>query len=252
MKKILKNIAKNYGYQISKIKQKELTFPIEFSNKDIEIFKYVKEKKLTMISDRRMIENIQIAKFISLNNIKGDFVECGVWRGGSALLVKMIFESYNNNSKVWLFDTFKGMTKPTNQDIDINGNPAIDFYKQNDNFDFNQWCYASIEEVKYNFKVSGVKIENCNFIEGDVLDTIPKVITQLKNICFLRLDTDWYQSTKLELEYLYPKIIKNGFLVIDDYGYWKGSKKATDEYFTKNKIKKYFSIIDNESRMIRI
>lgn len=83
------------------------------------------------------------------------------------------------------------------------------------------------------------------FIKGKVEDTIPK--TMPKHIALLRLDTDWYESTKHELLHLYPLLSKSGVLIIDDYGYWAGSKKAVDEYFSKGEM--LLNRIDYTSRI---
>lgn len=163
----------------------------------------------------------------------------------------MIFEEYGNNSKVYLFDTFKGMTKPTDDDVNFSGQLAKDKYLKSIKTDYIDWAYAKYKDVKDNFIRSGVKIDDCVFVKGDVLKTIPRYNDKLKKISFLRLDTDWYESTKIELDYFYPKIVKDGFLVIDDYGHWGGSRKASDEYFHQNQINKFKNMIDSSSRMIR-
>ncbi len=250
MKKFIKDSLGKLGLQISRIDRK-IKYPVEFTKRDIEIFNYVNERDLTMIGQQRMFSNILIAKWITQNELDGDFVECGVWRGGSTLLVKMIFEEYGNNSKVWLFDTFKGMTEPTDDDINFVGQPARHKYLKSRKSDYVNWVYASYQEVKENFIRSGVKIEDCEFVIGDVLKTIKDYDDKIKKISFLRLDTDWYESTKIELDYFYPKIVKDGFLVIDDYGHWGGSRKATDEYLSEKKIHKFKNMIDFSCRMIR-
>ncbi|MDB4187699.1 TylF/MycF family methyltransferase [Flavobacteriaceae bacterium] len=250
MKKFIKDSLGKLGLQISRIDRK-IRYPVEFTKRDIEIFDYVNERDLTMIGKQRMFSNILIAKYIVENQLEGDFVECGVWRGGSTLLVKMIFEEYGNNSKVWLFDTFKGMTEPTDDDINIAGQSAKDKYFKSKKKDYVDWVYASYHEVKDNFLRSGVNIKDCEFVKGDVLKTIPEYDDKLKKISFLRLDTDWYESTRIELDYFYPKIVNDGFLVIDDYGHWGGSRKATDEYFSEKNIHNFKNIIDYSCRMIR-
>ena len=250
MKKFIKDSLSKLGLQISRMDRK-IRYPIEFTKRDIEIFNYVNERDLTMIGKQRMFSNVLIAKWITLNELEGDFVECGVWRGGSTLLVKMIFEEYGNNSKVWLFDTFKGMTEPSDDDINFAGQLAKDKYFKSKKKDYVDWAYASYHEVKEIFLKSGVNIQDCEFVKGDVLKTIPEYHDKLKKISFLRLDTDWYESTRIELDYFYPKIVNNGFLVIDDYGHWGGSRKATDEYFSEKNIHNFKNIIDYSSRMIR-
>ena len=174
MRDLLRRVLKKLNSQISKKNEINIRYPVEFKERDIEIFNYVYDRELTMIGKQRMFSNILIAKWIVENNLEGDFVECGVWRGGSTLLVKMIFEEYGNSSKVWLFDTFKGMTKPSDIDVKFDGNPAIDKFNRTKKDDYVDWCYSSYKEVKNNFIDSGVSIDECVFVEGDVLETIPK------------------------------------------------------------------------------
>lgn len=84
-------------------------------------------------------------------------------------------------------------------------------------------------------------------LKGKVEDTIPNVLPD--TISLLRLDTDWYESTKHELTYLYPKLTKKGILLIDDYGYWQGSKKAVDEYIEEEKLSIFLNRIDLSGRL---
>lgn len=127
--------------------------------------------------------------------------------------------------KIHAYDTFEGMTPPTAKDADLNGNMASDILSQ-------VMCYSGFEETKQ-------AIDKCNypFIEfhkGDILKTDPTSIPQ--QIALLRLDTDWYELTKFELEHFEPKVIVNGCIIIDDYGHWKGCKLAVDEFLNRKNI----------------
>lgn len=247
MKKLIQKTLNFFGYEI---KKNTPVIPPEFNKRDIEIFEYVYNKNLTMIGVERMFSNMFLVKNIINNEIEGDFVECGVWKGGSTLLVKLLFDEYNINKKVWLFDTFEGMTKPNEFDFHIkNSSQAIGKYLKKKNNGYVDWCYSSLDEVKNNFKVAGVNLDNCMFIKGDVIETIPMEENNIKNISFLRLDTDWYDSTKCELDYLYPKITEKGFLAVDDYGHWNGSRKAVDEYYKQNQVKPFVHPIDYSGRI---
>ena len=129
------------------------------------------------------------------------------------------------------------MTTPTSWDIDMHGNSAKDrLGRSKKDGTNNVWAYASIEDVKAQFKYLGLE-QNTVFVKGDVLKTIDKKNDLPKQISLLRLDTDWYQSTKHELNILYPKLERGGVLLIDDYGDWKGSKKAVDEYFEEEDLR---------------
>lgn len=173
-------------------------------------------------------------KEIIKNKIPGDFVECGVWKGGSALFMALMLEKYEPNSKrkIWLYDTYTGMTQPNEFDIKFNGANAIKIYNEKKKEGYVDWVYSSLEDVKKVMSLS--KYKNLEFIKGDVLETIPKIAP--KKIALLRLDTDFYESTKHELEHLYPRLQKKGYLIIDDYNSWKGATKAVDDYFSSSDV----------------
>ena len=111
----------------------------------------------------------------------------------------------------------------------------------------NIWAYSSINEVNDNIKVKVPK-NNIKLIKGPVEETLIHKDNIPEKISLLRLDTDFYESTKIELEVLYPKLVKGGFLIIDDYGHWKGSRKAVDDYF--NKEVPFIHFVDETCRLI--
>ena len=151
--------------------------------------------------------------------------------------------------KVILYDTYEGMSQPTEQDKNIVGQPASSLLQQSSiEIQDSIWCYSGFEEVKQNLSLSGLLPECIIMIKGKVEDTIP---TQLptKSISLLRLDTDWYESTKHELNYLYPLLNKSGVLIIDDYGHWEGCRKAVDEYVLTHNLSILFNRIDNTGRL---
>ena len=113
------------------------------------------------------------------------------------------------------------------------GDTSKNVFNKHQEKNFNSWCYASLDEVKENFKKAGLPIENINFIKGKVEDTLKVQSNLPEKISVLRLDTDWYDSTAIELEVLYPKLEIGGVLLIDDYGYWDGAREAVDNYFSR-------------------
>ena len=228
-------ILNGFGFEIKR-KSKGL-YPVEFSERDIEIINYIKKNRLTMVSVERLIATVKACKYSIVSGIKGDFVECGVWRGGCSLAAKLTFEAYKSNKKVYLYDTFLGMTEPNIKDEHIRDkNYAFDQYSKSSRSNHNDWCYSSLDEVKNNFIKANVDLKGVKFVAGDVRKTLNNKNHLPKNICALRLDTDFYDSTKKEMEVLYPLLEKGGVLLIDDYGTWKGSKLAIDEYFENNSI----------------
>lgn len=152
---------------------------------------------------------------------------------GNSIIAAEIFKRYSSERRVFLFDTFQGMTEPTQDDRYIaDGQPAMEDFVRQQEKTHNSWCFAPLSEVQNNFRRRNLLNSNVVFVEGPVEQTLLRAELLPDRISFLRLDTDWYESTKVELEVLYPSLTQGGVLVIDDYGYWSGSKKATDEYFS--------------------
>jgi hypothetical protein len=186
----------------------------------------------SMTSVDRISELFYSLEYIKNNNIDGDIVECGVWKGGNILgIIEYLKYHKIENINVWLYDTFQGMTQPEDIDIDFKLKKASDQMDKQIVL-----AYSSIDEVKQNILVPGIDHNRIKFIVGDVSETL-KIEGNIPNkISLLRLDTDWYQSTKDELYYLYPKLNDKGVLIVDDYGHWMGAKKAVDEYFNNKDI----------------
>jgi hypothetical protein len=206
--------------------------PVDFTRQDVAVIDFVLGNRLTMVTRQRLIATINACKHAVRAEIDGDFVECGVWRGGNAIAAKMTFENYASDKRVWLFDTFAGMTAPTDVDrAAFTGGAASDEFEQHRRADHNAWCYASIEDVRRNFAAAGVAADGIRFVQGDVLSTLADAANLPEAISVLRLDTDWYESTRAELEVLYPRLATGGSLLIDDFGHWEGARKAVEEYF---------------------
>ena len=195
---------------------------------------------------------IQAIKYVHTKKLEGDFVECGVWKGGSCMLIaKELIKQNNLNRNIWLYDTFDGMTQPTDDDIEtetgIQGKDLLSNVEKTTE-KFNMWAYAPIEEVKNNMLKTNYPIDNIKYIKGKVEDTLKS--NTPRKIALLRLDTDWYESTKIELETLYPLITKGGILIIDDYGHFEGAKRAVDDYFRKINQQPLLNRIDYTGRLI--
>jgi len=224
-------------------------FPVEASEEEIQCIESC--KKYSMTSYERMYATLSATKYVVNNQIKGDFVECGVWQGGDSLLMAMTLSQMKvKDRKIYLFDTFEGMTEPSKNDKDNSGLPASLLLDNTDkgNGD-NVWCIADIEKVKNNFTFSDYPDEMVQFVKGDVGTTLKDEKNLPDDIALLRLDTDWYESTKIELEVLFPRLVKGGVCLIDDYGHWQGARKAVDEYLEKNQIYPLIYVIDYTGRM---
>lgn len=207
-------------------------------------------KPYTVTSNVRLHALIESIRFILLNGVKGDFVECGVYKGGSMMAVALtLLAEGANDRELYLFDTFEGMPKPSEKDIDLRGNPAIKKFSQTRLSDVSStWMNASLEGVKEVMTLSKYPMERIHFVKGLVEDTIPKNAPQ--SIALLRLDTDWHQSTKHELIHLYPRVSPKGIIIVDDYGHFRGAREAVDEFFLENKMLPFLHRIDYTGRLI--
>ena len=185
-------------------------------------------------------------QYVVKNEIPGDFVECGVWRGGSIILMALALTHFGDTDrKIFLYDTFTGMTKPDEKDVDWDG---LNLQKKWEKDPSTQWGYGgSLEEVRKNVYASNYPKDNFVFVKGPVEHTLPG--TMPEKIALLRLDTDWYASTYHELVHLYPIISAGGILIIDDYGWCRGSRQATDKYIKENKLNLFLSRIDESVRL---
>lgn len=205
-------------------------------------------KPYTMTGKEAMYGLYSAVRYVAKRGIPGDFVECGVWRGGSSLLAALTFQEFDTDSarargffhsirknprRYWLYDTYEGMTEPSDVDIDLDGNTAKGYVEKYG--DEGKWCYASHDDVRSTLVLNGVPENSIVIVKGDVVETLQRL--HPKQISVLRLDTDWYESTKCELEVLYPLLSPGGVIIIDDYGHWEGARQAVDEYFcSHNKI----------------
>ena len=193
----------------------------------------------TMTSVERIGALYDSLEYIRANNIQGDFVECGVWKGGNILgIMEYLAFHKMTDRKVFLYDTFEGMTPPEDIDKDLNGRKAESILED-------VMCISPIDEVRETLLRSSFPMANVTFVVGDVCKTLDSANHLHKNnLALLRLDTDWYASTKKEMEVLYPKLNFGGVLIVDDYGHWKGSKTAVDEYFEGQGISPQIEQID--------
>ena len=248
IKKLLQSAQKIFDHRQGEPKS---LVPVEFEENDVKIFDYVIKNNLTMVSPQRLIATIQACKYVVSNEISGDFVECGVWRGGNSIAAKLVFESYGSNKNVILIDTFAGMTEPTVWDETTRHSiPAKKRFLEAQKEDHNSWCYASLEEVKNNFARAAAGPEGVKYIAGDIVETLHTTEDLPLEISVLRLDTDWYESTKSAMEVLYPLLTSGGVLIIDDYGHWDGARKAVEEYFsTKPEKRPLLQYTDYTGRM---
>lgn len=212
-----------------KPRPKPAALPADYDDEAKEIIRAV--KPYTMTSPERLNAFILATRHVVRHNIPGDIVECGVWRGGSMqACAKALLALGESDRDLHLFDTFEGMPPPTAEDLRRDGKSAEDLLAAQGK-DRPIWAIASLDDVQAGFEQVPYPGERVHYVQGMVEDTVPQQAPE--QISILRLDTDWYASTKHELEFLYPRLVSGGVLLIDDYGYWQGSRQAVDEFLEK-------------------
>jgi hypothetical protein len=232
------NISEKEAVEILQNKGYGIIPPEQFRTDIGEDFREIwsKVSDYTMTSAERGYALYNAVKYIITNEIEGDFTECGVWKGGSCMLMALTLQALGaDDRKIFLYDTFQGMTEPGEHDfIAWNGKSVKDKWDEDlrgEKNNFTGWA-VDLEGVRRYVLAAGYPEKNLVFVKGPVEETLHRVVPE--KISLLRLDTDWYESTKTELECLYPRLADRGVLILDDYGHFTGARKAVDEYFKGN------------------
>ncbi|MDZ4792726.1 MAG: TylF/MycF family methyltransferase [Bacteroidota bacterium] len=188
----------------------------------------------SMIGYKRL-SNIQDCVIDVLrNNIEGDLIETGVWRGGAVIFMRAILKAFDIQDRiVWAADSFQGLPRP-----DADKYPMD---KEDTFYTFDE-LRVSLEQVKENFRKYGLLDEQVQFLQGWFKDTLP--VAPIKKLAVLRLDGDMYESTMDTLTALYPKLSPGGYIIIDDWGSVMGCRKAVEDYRRENNINEKMETID--------
>jgi hypothetical protein len=209
-------------------------------------------RPFTKVGPETVFALVEAVRYVTRHSIEGDVVECGVWQGGSAMAMAHALMAASDGEverDIWLYDTFSGMSQPRDVDVNWRGDAASERFEalklseQSSN-----WCHSALGDVQRNLSSTGFPRQRLRFIEGMVEQTIPRHMPE--KIAVLRLDTDWYASTKHELVHLFPRVSPYGIIIIDDYGYWQGARKAVDEYIAENRLCLYLHRIDHSARAV--
>ncbi|MGN6474499.1 MAG: TylF/MycF/NovP-related O-methyltransferase [Mycobacteriales bacterium] len=208
----------------------------------------------TMGGDERMLANIDAIDYVVRRDIPGAIVECGVWRGGQILImIERLKQLGVDDRDFYLYDTFAGMTAPTDEDVSPYIEPAVETWAATPP---GEVAWASLLGDPSKYQIEGVRglltstgypVERLHLIKGPVEETVPEHAPA--EIALLRLDTDWYESTAHEMRHLYPRLADGGVLIVDDYGHWEGARKAVDEYFASSAAPIMLSRIDYTARI---
>jgi hypothetical protein len=215
-----------------------VAYPPDFSTADIGLCRAVSGK--TMTSPERIVALAEAVRYLVANGIGGALVECGVWRGGSMMAAALTLLQCGDRARdLVLFDTFEGMSAPTSRDVDLRGRTADAATPEGS-------LAIQEREVADNLRSTGYPMERVRLVKGRVEDTLPAQAPT--SIALLRLDTDWYESTRHELEHLYPRLSRGGVLVIDDYGDWEGARQAVDEFIARASPRPLLQRLDHTGR----
>ncbi|RZU48552.1 macrocin-O-methyltransferase TylF [Krasilnikovia cinnamomea] len=210
----------------------QLELPHDFDEATKDTIRAVKPR--TMTSPEKLNALVNSVRYVVRHQIPGDIVECGVWRGGSMMAIaKTLIEAGDTDRHLHLYDTFEGMSEPTEHDRRFDGRPAAEMLSAADR-SAGIWAYASLEDVQEGMRESAYPADRVHFYKGKVEDTIPAHIPD--RISILRLDTDWYESTRHELKHLWPRLVPGGVLLLDDYGWWDGARQAVDEWLEETRL----------------
>lgn len=251
MKNPLRKALRAFGFDVVRYRPPggpPTDFPADLSESDRAILGRV--HGFTMTSLERQIALIEAVRHVARRGVPGCLVECGVWRGGSSMAAALaLLQEGQTDRDLYLFDTFEGMSPPTDLDRTADGTLAATHLEREPDRAGGYWCRAGLEDVRANMASVGYPAERLHFIPGPVERTIPEHVPPAP-IALLRLDTDWYESTRHELEHLFPLVVEGGILLIDDYGHWQGARKAVDEYLAAQPRGYYLHRIDDTGRLL--
>jgi O-methyltransferase len=229
MKKIAKAMLAKGGWELGRSADREAQALADLSPADRQIVARVAPYTMTGLERRASL--LCAVDHVVRHRIPGDVVECGVWRGGSMMAVALALMARGDTSRdLWLFDTFEGMSAPTDADRGPSGESAQAQLERSPR-DAAVWAVATLDDVRTNLAATGYPAERIHCVPGKVEDTLPGAAPE--RIALLRLDTDWYESTRHELEHLYARVSPGGVVLFDDYGYWEGARQAVDEFLAR-------------------
>ena len=248
MKRLVRGAARAMGFDVVRYQpQTDDDLPPDILDDDRTVLGQI--RGFTMTSIERQLAVIHAARYVVRRDLSGCFVECGVWRGGSSMAAALTFAQENATDRsLYLYDTFEGMTPPTDADRSVSGAKAQTLL-DNDVDRTGAWCVADIEDVQRNLASTKYPTDRLHLIKGPVESTIPEQ-SPAESIALLRLDTDWYESTLHELVHLFPRVVEGGIVIIDDYGHWSGARQAVDEYLAQQPRQYYMHRIDYTGRLL--
>jgi hypothetical protein len=244
----IRGVLRRMGYEV--VDAADLHVPRYPPDFDAELIALVERvRPYTLTSPERIVALRDAVRHVVRAGVPGAFVECGVWRGGSMMVVALTLQELGvTDRELVLFDTFTHMPFPGPEDVDLFGTHAADVYEEASAAE--AFRYLPLDEVQAALASTGYPVERMRFVQGMVEETIPDAAPPVIALC--RLDTDWYESTRHEMEHLFPRLHPGGVLIIDDYGHFMGAKKAVDEYFAEHGPEVLLQRIDFTGRLVMV
>lgn len=245
-KSTVKAIAARAGYRIQRIQRIQPRYPADFDATLIQTVERV--APYTQTTPEGIAATCQAAEYLVGHGIPGACVECGVWRGGSMMAVALTLLGLGERERdLYLFDTFAGMPEPGAADVSLEGADAQSEWQRRRSGDVSEWNAVAVDEVRAAMLATGYPADRVHYVEGKVEESLPTSAPE--RIALLRLDTDWYESTRHELVHLFPRLSPGGVLIVDDYGFWLGARQAVDEYFASEGVRIMLGRIDVSGRL---
>lgn len=200
----------------------------------------------TMVPPARLMNAYECVRFAEEHGIEGDIAECGVWEGGCIGLMALASERFGGTRRFHLFDSFVGLPVPAQQDTDCPG------AKSGELIPIGACVGAREPAEKLFYEVLGIARDQAVFHEGWFQDTVPAAAQSIESLAVLRVDGDWYESTKVCLDGLYDRVVDGGFVIVDDYGTFAGCRQAVDEFLEVHAIdRRALNAIDDEGVFFR-
>ena len=252
-KRLVREVLHYFGFDLIRVDKQRIVkgekIPFDVDENFIHIFKsnpYLGGYTVKLYTTYKAVE------YVVKNNIKGDFIECGVFEGREIIMMLLTLQKLGDQSRdIYLYDTFAGMTKPgvydekKHRNFDAQAN--LKKWESLQRGTYNEYTYCPLEKTKEYVYSTGYPQEKIHFIKGDILKTIPNDFH--KEIAILRIDVDWYESTKHGLKHLFPILSKEGIFINDDYGSWAGARKAIDEYFKEISVFPFLARTEETERV---
>jgi hypothetical protein len=248
MKRLVKALIRSAGYEVVNLERptnRDL-FPADFDEAVIKT--YLKVRPFTLTSPERVFVLLRAIEYLHANNVAGDIVECGVWKGGSMMAVAETLSRLGSHERhLYGFDTFKGWEAVPGP-VESDGIFANRVWQERQVADPSRAEY-SLDEVQRRLEATEYPRDKIHLVVGKVEDTLPSQAPAA--IALLRLDTDFYESTRHEMQHLFPRLARGGVLIIDDYGNggYEGARRAVDEYIAHERLPLLLNRIDSDGRI---